>query len=94
MRVTNLLADPAVAGLVVNVHDVTARHQVQADLERQAFTDSLTGLPNRALFHDRLDQLPQPPRPVRTSPSSTATSTASRTSTTTSATPRAIACSR
>lgn len=56
MRVTNLLADPAVSGLVVNIHDVTARRQVQADLERQAFTDSLTGLPNRALFHDRLEQ--------------------------------------
>jgi diguanylate cyclase (GGDEF)-like protein/PAS domain S-box-containing protein len=56
MRATNLLADPAVSGLVVNVHDVTARRQVQADLERRAFTDSLTGLPNRALFYDRLDQ--------------------------------------
>ena len=56
MRATNLLADPAVAGLVVNVHDVTARRQVQNDLERRAFTDSLTGLANRALFHDRLEQ--------------------------------------
>jgi diguanylate cyclase (GGDEF)-like protein len=56
MRATNLLADPAVAGLVVNVHDVTARRQVQSDLERRAFTDSLTGLANRDLFHDRLDQ--------------------------------------
>jgi diguanylate cyclase (GGDEF)-like protein/PAS domain S-box-containing protein len=56
MRVTNLLEDPAVAGLVANIHDVTARRQVQADLERQAFTDSLTGLPNRALFDDRLEQ--------------------------------------
>jgi len=56
MRATNLLADPAVAGLVVNVHDVTARRQVQSELERRAFTDSLTGLANRALFHDRLDQ--------------------------------------
>ena len=57
MRVTNLLAEPAVAGLVVNIHDVTARHHLQADLERQAFTDSLTGLPNRALFDDRLGHL-------------------------------------
>jgi diguanylate cyclase (GGDEF)-like protein/PAS domain S-box-containing protein len=56
MRATNLLADPAVSGLVINVHDVTARRQVQSDLERRAFTDSLTGLPNRALFHDRLEQ--------------------------------------
>jgi len=57
LRVTNLLADPAVAGLVVNVQDVTARHQVQADLERRAYTDPLTGLANRSLFQDRLDRL-------------------------------------
>ncbi len=57
MRTTNQLGDPAVAGLVVNLNDATARHQLQADLERRAFTDSLTGLPNRALFNDRLEQL-------------------------------------
>ena len=57
LRTTNQLADPAVAGLVVNLNDATARHQLQADLERRAFTDSLTGLPNRSLFHDRLEQL-------------------------------------
>jgi diguanylate cyclase (GGDEF)-like protein/PAS domain S-box-containing protein len=54
LRTTNLLDDPAVAGLVVNLNDATARHQVQADLERRAFTDALTGLANRALFDDRL----------------------------------------
>ncbi len=56
MRTTNLLHEPAVRGLVVNLHDVTARRQVQSDLEHRAFTDPLTGLANRALFLDRLEQ--------------------------------------
>jgi diguanylate cyclase (GGDEF)-like protein/PAS domain S-box-containing protein len=36
--------------------DVTDRKRMEADLERLALYDSLTGLPNRALFNDRLDQ--------------------------------------
>jgi diguanylate cyclase (GGDEF)-like protein/PAS domain S-box-containing protein len=57
LRVTNLQDDSVVSGLVMNLHDTTARRQVQADLERRAFTDSLTGLANRALFDDRLAHL-------------------------------------
>jgi diguanylate cyclase (GGDEF)-like protein/PAS domain S-box-containing protein len=34
--------------------DITERRQLQAQLEEQALTDPLTGLPNRALLHDRL----------------------------------------
>ncbi|MHB8575390.1 MAG: sensor domain-containing protein [Dehalococcoidia bacterium] len=34
--------------------DITERVQLEEQLERQAFTDTLTGLPNRALFMDRL----------------------------------------
>ena len=34
--------------------DVTDRKQMEAELERLALYDSLTGLPNRALFSDRL----------------------------------------
>jgi PAS domain S-box-containing protein len=34
--------------------DVTDRKRMEADLERLALYDSLTGLPNRALFTDRL----------------------------------------
>ena len=41
-------------GAVVAVHDVTERKQVEAELARHTFRDSLTGLPNRALFMDRL----------------------------------------
>jgi diguanylate cyclase (GGDEF)-like protein/PAS domain S-box-containing protein len=34
--------------------DITERRRLQAQLEHQALTDPLTGLPNRALLHDRL----------------------------------------
>jgi diguanylate cyclase (GGDEF)-like protein/PAS domain S-box-containing protein len=36
--------------------DVTERHALQEELARQAFYDALTGLPNRALFIDRMSQ--------------------------------------
>ena len=45
LEVANLAADPAVLGLVVTIHDVT---------RWKALEDSLTRLPNRALFIDRL----------------------------------------
>jgi diguanylate cyclase (GGDEF)-like protein len=39
-------------------NDMTARlKELYENLERMAFTDPLTSLPNRALFHDRLQQL-------------------------------------
>ncbi len=39
---------------VAMVEDVTGRRELQAELRRQAVLDPLTGLPNRALVHDRL----------------------------------------
>ncbi len=51
---TNLLDDPVVRGLVHNARDITERRELEEELTRQAFSDSLTGLPNRALFQDRL----------------------------------------
>src|SRR5688500_14309416 len=42
--VSNLTADPAVAGLVFNTRDVTDRRRLEEELEHQAFFDSLTGL--------------------------------------------------
>ena len=50
----NLLDDPAIGGIVVNYRDVTDRRSLEQQLRHQAFHDSLTGLPNRALFLDRL----------------------------------------
>jgi diguanylate cyclase (GGDEF)-like protein/PAS domain S-box-containing protein len=53
--VNNLLDDPTVRGVVVNSRDVTERKVLEEQLRHQAFHDPLTGLPNRALFMDRLE---------------------------------------
>jgi diguanylate cyclase (GGDEF)-like protein len=45
-----------VVGAVMVVHDVTAARDLSAKLERLALHDSLTDLPNRSLFTDRLDR--------------------------------------
>ena len=55
VRAVNLLEDPMVAGIVVNVHDVTDRQRAEEELTHRAFHDSLTGLANRALFLDRVE---------------------------------------
>ena len=52
----DLRDDPAVGGLVVTIRDVTERRRLENDLAHQAFHDSLTGLANRALFQNRLQQ--------------------------------------
>ncbi len=46
----------ATAGRVLVFRDVTDRLELERELRRLAYTDRLTGLPNRALFHDRLEQ--------------------------------------
>ena len=52
----NLLGDEAVRGVLFTLRDVSERKQLERALTRQAFTDQLTGLPNRALLRDRAQQ--------------------------------------
>jgi diguanylate cyclase (GGDEF)-like protein/PAS domain S-box-containing protein len=54
--VVNLLDDPTVAGLVLTTRDVTHRVALEEQLVHRAFHDELTGLANRALFTNRVDQ--------------------------------------
>jgi diguanylate cyclase (GGDEF)-like protein len=56
VRCLDLRVDPAVSGVVVSMRDVTDQRRMEAELTFQAFYDDLTGLPNRALFRDRLGQ--------------------------------------
>jgi diguanylate cyclase (GGDEF)-like protein/PAS domain S-box-containing protein len=50
----SMLHDPSVAGIVLNIRDITERKRAEDLLAHQAFHDTLTNLPNRALFLDRL----------------------------------------
>ena len=52
----DLLDDPAVSGIVLTTRDVSERRALEDQLRHQAFHDSLTGLPNRALFMERVAQ--------------------------------------
>jgi diguanylate cyclase (GGDEF)-like protein/PAS domain S-box-containing protein len=54
--VTNLIHEPSVGGLVLNSRDITDQKALEEQLRHQAFHDALTGLANRALFSEQLDQ--------------------------------------
>ncbi|GAA3952246.1 putative bifunctional diguanylate cyclase/phosphodiesterase [Actinoplanes auranticolor] len=53
---TNRTDDADLRAAVISLRDIGRRKELEEQLSRQAFTDSLTGLPNRALFRDRLEQ--------------------------------------
>ncbi|HJW95617.1 MAG TPA: EAL domain-containing protein [Thermoanaerobaculia bacterium] len=51
---TNLLDEPAVGAIVTNYRDVSERKKAEEEMKHQALHDTLTGLPNRNLYQDRL----------------------------------------
>lgn len=53
--ITNLTDNPSIEGFVANVRDVTERRLFEQQLSYQANHDSLTQLPNRRQFLERLD---------------------------------------
>jgi diguanylate cyclase (GGDEF)-like protein len=54
VRVSNLLDDPDVGFVLVNLHDVTDRHVAEEQLRHQAYHDPVTGAANRAALTDRI----------------------------------------
>jgi diguanylate cyclase (GGDEF)-like protein/PAS domain S-box-containing protein len=56
-KITNRLVDAGVSGMVINITDVSERHEYEEQLAFQARHDPLTGLANRALFRERLERL-------------------------------------
>jgi diguanylate cyclase (GGDEF)-like protein/PAS domain S-box-containing protein len=52
---SDLSADAAVGGIVATWRDTTDRKRFERELTRLAFEDSITDLPNRTLFMDRLE---------------------------------------
>jgi diguanylate cyclase (GGDEF)-like protein/PAS domain S-box-containing protein len=55
-HVSDLRGDRHVRGVVMNARDVSERVRLEEELTHQAYHDGLTGVANRALFRDRLDQ--------------------------------------
>lgn len=50
-------ATGAITGILGMARDITARRRAEEEIERLAFYDSLTGLPNRRLLLDRLQHI-------------------------------------
>ena len=52
---TPIIKDGKIMGAVVTFRDISERKQMEEKILQMAYHDSLTGLPNRKLFSDRLD---------------------------------------
>jgi diguanylate cyclase (GGDEF)-like protein/PAS domain S-box-containing protein len=52
----DLRDDPTIRGIVLTLRDVTEQRKLQHELTHRAFHDALTGLANRVLFQDRVEQ--------------------------------------
>ena len=61
---TGLVVARQLTAFVDNAHLLAERDALAARLHTMAFTDSLTGLANRALFHDRLAEMVRSAGPV------------------------------
>lgn len=57
--VSDLTDNPAIHGVVLNARDISQRVQATQALADRAYTDPLTGLPNRMRLLDRLEGLAQ-----------------------------------
>jgi len=56
-KVTPIMKGDDVTHLVISSDDITERKNLEATLQAYANHDALTGLPNRRLFFERLDQI-------------------------------------
>jgi diguanylate cyclase (GGDEF)-like protein/PAS domain S-box-containing protein len=56
-EIVNLLDDPVIRGFVVTGHDVSDLHRARRSLEHLARHDALTGLANRSVLIEQLEQL-------------------------------------
>src|SRR6185437_4701496 len=53
---TNWINDPDLQAVVVSLRDIGERRELERQLIHQAYTDSLTGMPNRAMFRKKLEE--------------------------------------
>ena len=63
-EIVNLLDDPVVEGLIVAAHDISDLHSARRNLEHLARHDALTGLANRSVVLERLEELVAIQRPA------------------------------